>query len=83
MNVTATEFKNRLGQYLDAAEIAPIIIEKSGQVKSVLVSHAMYKHLITKEDNYWAKRAIEAEKSGYLGSKKSKEALNKLIKEVK
>lgn len=83
MNVTATEFKNRLGQYLDAAETAPVIIKKSGRVKSVLVSHAMYKRLIAMEDDYWAKRAIAAEESGYLGPKKSKKALSKFIKEIK
>ena len=42
MNVTATEFKNRLGQYMDAAETDPIIVEKSGRPKSVLISHSMY-----------------------------------------
>ncbi|MCD6273543.1 MAG: type II toxin-antitoxin system prevent-host-death family antitoxin [Deltaproteobacteria bacterium] len=83
MNVTATEFKNRLGRYLDAAETAPVIIEKSGRVKSVLVSHAMYKRLIGMEDDYWAKRALMAEKLGYLGTEKSQEALNKIIKDIK
>lgn len=83
MNVTATEFKNRLGKYLDAAETAPVIIEKSGRVKSVLISHEIYKRLIVMEDDYWARRAIEAEKSEYLGSEKTKKALNKLIKESK
>jgi prevent-host-death family protein len=83
MNVTATEFKNRLGRYLDAAETAPVIIEKSGRIKSVLVSHAMYKRLMVMEDDYWAKRALMAEKSGYLGSEESQEALNKIIKDIK
>ena len=31
MNVIVTEFKNRLGRYLGAAETAPVIIEKSGR----------------------------------------------------
>ena len=83
MNVTATEFKNRLGRYLDAAETAPVIIEKSGRVKSVLLSHAMYKRLIGMEDDYWAKRALMAEKSGYLGTEESREALKKIIKDIK
>ncbi len=83
MNVTATDFKNRLGKYLDAAETTPIIIEKSGRVKSVLLSHVMYKRLIAIEDDYWAKRALEAEKSGYLGAEKTKQELSKIIKEIK
>lgn len=35
MRVTATELKSRPGQYLDAAETDPVIVEKSGRVKSV------------------------------------------------
>ena len=42
MDVTATEFKNRLGRYLDDAEKKPVIIKKSGCIKSVLISHEMY-----------------------------------------
>ena len=37
MDITATEFKNRLGQYLDASETSPIIIKKSGRIKSVFL----------------------------------------------
>jgi prevent-host-death family protein len=82
MNVTATEFKNRLGKYLDAAETAPVIIEKSGRAKSVLVSHKMYQRLMALEDDYWARRTIDAEKSGYLGTEKTKETLHKLINDA-
>jgi hypothetical protein len=37
MDVTATEFENRLGQYLNAAKTKPVIIKKSGCIKSVLI----------------------------------------------
>jgi hypothetical protein len=37
MDVTATEFRNRLGLYLDAAEKKPVIIKKSGRIKSILI----------------------------------------------
>ncbi len=42
MNVTATELKTRIGRYLDVSETEPVIIEKSGRLKSVLISYANF-----------------------------------------
>ena len=67
MDVTATEFKRKLGQYLDAAERNPVIIKKSGRVKSVLISSEMYETFLTMEDAFWAERARQAEAGGYIG----------------
>ena len=50
MDVTATEFKNRLGRYLDASESRPVIIKKSGRIKSVLISHQLYEKFLALED---------------------------------
>ena len=75
MNVTATELKNRLGQYLDAAETDPVIVEKSGRIKSVLISNAMYEQFLSYEDAYWAAKAKQAEEEGYLGAKATEELL--------
>ncbi len=66
MNVSATELKNRLGRYLDAAETEPVIVEKSGRSKSVLISHAAFQKFLALEDGFWAQRALEAEAEGYL-----------------
>ncbi len=71
MQITATEFKNRLGQYLDAAETSPVLIEKSGRIKSVLISHSMYEKLLCYEDAYWASKAKKAEEMGCLGKRAS------------
>ena len=71
MQITATELKNRLGQYLDAAETSPVIVEKSGRIKSVLISNAMYEKFLAYEDAYWASKARVAEEEGYLGKKAS------------
>jgi prevent-host-death family protein len=71
MQVTATELKNRLGQYLDAAETSPVLIEKSGRIKSVLISNSMYEKLLAYEDAYWASKAKKAEEKGYIGKKPS------------
>jgi len=75
MQVTATELKNRLGQYLDMAETDPVIVKKSGRVKSVLISNAMYEKFLSYEDAYWADKAKRAEEEGYLGAKASADLL--------
>ena len=77
MQITATEFKNRLGQYLDVAETSPVIVKKSGRIKSVLISNAMYKKFLAYEDAYWASKAQTAEKEGYLGEKTSESLLTR------
>jgi prevent-host-death family protein len=76
MQITATELKNRLGQYLDAAETNPVIIQKSGRVKSVLISNAMYEKFLAYEDAYWASKAKLAENEGYLGENATEALLN-------
>lgn len=75
MQITATELKNRLGRYLDAAETAPVIVEKSGRIKSVLISNEMYENFLAYEDAYWAEKAKSAEREGYLGNNASEELL--------
>ena len=75
INITATEFKNRLGKYLDMAETGPVFVKKSGRQKSVLISQEMYKKFLALEDAYWAQKALEAETEGYLGEKESGRAL--------
>ena len=75
MQITATELKNRLGRYLDAAETNPVFVKKSGRNKSVLISNAMYEKFLAYEDAYWASKAKIAEAEGYLGDKASEELL--------
>lgn len=62
MNVQATELKNRLGKYLDAAIKEPVIVEKNGRNTAVIISFEEYNHLIELEDFYWGIKALEAEK---------------------
>jgi antitoxin Phd len=78
INITATEFKNRVGRYLDVAETDPVLVEKSGRPKSVLISHRMYEKFMILEDAYWANKAAEAEAEGYLGEKST----NKILKDL-
>ena len=53
MNVTATELKHRLGRYLEAAQVEPVVIEKSGRVTSVVLSKRRYDQLCQLEDMFW------------------------------
>jgi len=75
MRVSATELKNRLGQYLETSLTEPLIIEKMGRAVSVLISNSVYEKLMQMEDAFWAAKAAEAEKSGYIGT----ESLSRLM----
>ena len=75
IDINATEFKNRLGRYLDLAETKPVLVKKSGRPKSVLISHDQYQKFMAFEDFYWAQKAAEAEAEGYIGGNASENAL--------
>ena len=45
MRVTSTEFKNRVGQYQDAAMNQPVEITKNGRTHTVLISADCYELL--------------------------------------
>ena len=66
MHVTATELKNRLGRYLDAAQVEPVIVEKSGRTSSVVLSKRRYDQLCRLEDMLWDMKARSAEQEGFL-----------------
>ncbi|HRZ24273.1 MAG TPA: type II toxin-antitoxin system Phd/YefM family antitoxin [Candidatus Contendobacter sp.] len=65
--VTATEMKQRLGQYLTAALVEPVVVEKSGQPVIVMLSMAEYERFQALEDAYWGERARQAEQDGFTG----------------
>ncbi len=77
MTVTATEFKNRLGRYFDAAKTNPVVVKKTGREAFVLISVEEFERLTKTEDEYWAQKAMEAEKSGYVGTDASMAVLTK------
>lgn len=68
MTATATEVKNRFGEFMDRAQHEPVTVEKTGRSYAVLVSHEEFQRLQAAEDALWALRAQIAEKSGYVGS---------------
>ncbi|WP_054114280.1 type II toxin-antitoxin system Phd/YefM family antitoxin [Marinagarivorans algicola] len=75
MHITATELKNRLGQYLDAAQLEPVIIEKSGRENSVVMSKRRYDELMELEDKLWDMKAQEAEKEGFMSDDETSKLL--------
>lgn len=76
MSITYLDLKNHLDQYLESAETTPVIVEKAGHRKSVLLSYEMYERLLALEDAYWAERAKQAESEGYLGIEDSAKLVN-------
>ena len=74
MDVTATQLKNRLGTYLDMSATEPVIVRKSGRSVAAMISYSLYEKFLQMEDAFWANKALEAEKSGYVGN----ESLSKL-----
>jgi prevent-host-death family protein len=76
--VTATELKNHLGAYLEAAIAAPVFVEKSGREVAVLMSHEYYTYLQASEDRWWGEQAKLAEQRGFLGVEETARALEAL-----
>ena len=50
MRVTATEAKNRFGALCLQAKEAPVIVEKTGQPDTVMLSYADYQRLTTAQN---------------------------------
>ena len=83
MHVSATDLKNKLGQYLEAALFEPVIVEKSGRPSSVVISFKEFQRLLELEDKLWALEAAAAEKEGFIGVEESAKFLKQLEKRIK
>jgi antitoxin Phd len=64
--VSATEIKNRLGQYLARVAVEPVGIEKHGRPIAVLLSFDEYEQLQRSDDFFWGQAARAAEAEGFL-----------------
>ncbi len=81
-DATATDIKNRFGEFLDESRSEPVVVNRNGRKVAVLMSWDEYKRLRALEDAWWAARAEAAEaEGGYLGPEKSMEALLNLLHE--
>lgn len=72
---TATEVKNRFGEFMEKARHAPVTVEKTGRKYVVMISHEEFERLQAIEDQQWALAAEQAEKSGFLGPEESMKIL--------
>ena len=75
MNATATEVKNRFGEFMDKAQKEPVEVEKTGRKYAVLLSYEEYERLRALEDAYWGARAKQAEAGGFVGTEESMKLL--------
>ena len=64
--VSATEIKNRLGQYLARVAVEPVAVEKNGRPVAVLLSFEEYELLQRSDDFFWGLAARAAEAEGFL-----------------
>jgi prevent-host-death family protein len=79
MDISSTEFKTHLGEYLNEAMRNPVFIKRH-KTEAVLISREEYDRLQKLEDAYLVNEINIAEKEGYIGvsetMKKMKNALN-------
>ena len=75
MKATATEVKNRFGEFMDKAQREPVTVEKTGRNYAVLLGFEEYQRLLAVEDALWAGRADQAAASGFVGSDAAQEIL--------
>lgn len=74
---TATEVKNRFGEFMEKARHEPVTVEKTGRKYVVMLHHEEFERLQALEDHYWGKAAEEAEKSGFIGQEETMKLLTK------
>ena len=77
MHVTATELQTRLDRYLEAAQAEPVLVEKSGRARNVVLSKRRYDQLCELEDKLWAMEARSAEQEGFLSDEEVRELLKR------
>ena len=75
----ATEAKQKFGEIMDAAQKAPVVVTKSGRPHVVMLSVEAYNRLQEYEDQYWAAKANEGVRSGFLGPEATMISLQKLL----
>lgn len=75
MIATATDVKNRFGEFMDKAQIEPVTVEKTGRRYAVLIGFDEYMRLKALEDAYWGAAAERAEASGYVGADEAEKLL--------
>lgn len=75
MRVTATEAKNRFGSLCAQAKREPVLVEKAGQLDTVILSAAQYQALCAGQEKSSAasrKQAFEAEFGDWIAAQNAR-----------
>lgn len=75
----STRAKDHFGELLDESRNEPVKITRNNKEVAVVVSIQEYNRLIELEDSYFASKAKEAAKQGYIGKSKSEALLEKML----
>ena len=78
MNATATDVKNRFGEFMEKAQHEPVTVEKTGRRYAVLMSFEEYERLQMMEDTYWAALADQAKQNGFASSEEVQNLMSRL-----
>lgn len=76
---TATQAKTHFGKILDAIVKEPVTIQKSGRSVAVIMSFDEYERITALEDEYWIKKAHDAQREGFMGADASEKLLGDLL----
>ena len=80
--VSSSEFKNHLGEYLNSSQSEPILVQRSGKPIAVLMSPAEFEWLQQMEDLYWIARAQASEAAGeWIGHEESVKTLTQQMQQ--
>jgi antitoxin Phd len=77
--ITSKDAQNKFGQLIDAAQREPVVITRRDRRVAVVMSSERYEELEALEDAFWAARAREAAKSGFLGPEESMEFIQRML----
>ena len=75
----STEAKDNFGELLDNSRKEPVKITRNNKEIAVVVSIEEYNRLIDLENSWFASKAKEASKQGYIGKAKSEALIKKLL----
>ena len=75
MTLTASQAKEKIGEALDRTLREDVTITRQGRPVAALIDFEEYERLRRREDAYWAARADEARKSGFLGPEETMRVL--------
>ena len=79
ITVDSTEAKTKFGQYLDEANIHPVIIRKSKREVAALISIREFERLQALEDELWKLKADMAAADGFVGHTESMDLLKEIL----